>query len=153
MCLNLGSKIAQQQALAINPQRGGPFAIVRIGALKVPIYRFASIILSIFRFGSGSQIAPSVVVSNAVNVIDLSGRPFSGHIKPRQAVNPAVFAFDFVPDVAMNAHSSYGASKVISFWAIWLLQRINESALRVISNNFPQPFGGEHAIASTVGRR
>ena len=107
-CLN-GAVITKANGLAANPNIGAPL-LLRIAKVHpsntrgVPLAN--KFVLAVLAIGRLSKIAPGIVGSVPVNMINLILRPFASHPKPSNSVREVVTLINSNVDVAVNLGTS-----------------------------------------------
>lgn len=125
-----------------------PDACLPLLPLPVPTYPLetATVILSqarilhVLGLGRGPEVLKSIIVSDAVYVVDLRFRPLPGHIKPCQTMSILLLAIDHDGPVAYR-HPIAGRFASVALKASRL--QPNENArFGIVLENFAQALSG-----------
>lgn len=124
-------------------------------AMRVVAARLVHVV-AVLRMRCFTQVTPAIVMTNAVDVVDLFIGPFASHVEPSQPVSAERNAVNRDPKVPMTLGSSDVANVHTMSYA---KQACEQTSLWLVVKNFTQAVRGERisishgAVPSQSGQR
>jgi hypothetical protein len=144
-------KTAFANALAISHDLHPPFSLVRANTQQPNFVSHGgfSHVLQIAKPTNFSKVVKSIVLSVAVNVINVVSRPLTSHVQPRQPMRqPFLIVDSYSPIACIHGAAGAFADKI---WAACVAFPHKLSSVGVVLKNRSKMVSGSHEFDLTIG--
>lgn len=98
-----GSKIADCHGLVVDVDSDSPTSMIGVNTHEAGTCPRLAPVLVVLLASNNAKVCEPVVITDAVDVVNLSGGPFAVNVQPNDAVRCNVFAVDLSAKVAQSA--------------------------------------------------
>ena len=98
-----GSKIADCHGLVVDVNSDSPASLIGVNAHEAGACPRLATVMIVLLASDNAEVCEPIVITDAVDVVDFSGRPFAVNVQPNDAVRRNVFAVDLSTKVAQSA--------------------------------------------------